>query len=177
MPRITVNVKSLVDDIRAGMGRSDLTAKHGLSVRALQGIVTHLLDSGTVSRDELYGDLRQHGDTIFPDSIRCQTRCDVDFETIVYEASRPHIQGKVRDITEDGVGVLGLQADVDQIRTLVILGDALGEVETFEFEAKCRWIDRDGASSVFASGFQIVKISERDLTELRKFVRLVTFAD
>ncbi len=72
MAQIRINVKSLVDDIKAGVGRSGLTEKYGLSVRALQGMVTLLLDSGKISRDELYGELSQRGETVFPDSFRVQ---------------------------------------------------------------------------------------------------------
>ncbi|MBI5249515.1 MAG: PilZ domain-containing protein [Desulfomonile tiedjei] len=177
MARIRISVKDLVQDIKTGVGRSELITKYGLSVRSLQGMVTLLLDSGKISRDELYGEFNQQGDTIFPDSFRGLTRYFVDFEIIVYEAGRPDVQGKLRDITEDGVGVIGLQANVDDVLTLVILGDAFGEVESFEFQGKCRWVNWDESSNAFASGFQIVDISEDDRIELRKFVRLVTFTD
>jgi hypothetical protein len=177
MAQIRINVKNLVDDIKAGVGRSGLTEKYGLSVRALQGMVTLLLDSGKISRDDLYGELSQRGETVFPDSFRNQTRYFVDFEIIVYEAGRPDIQGKLRDVTEDGVGLIGIQANVDEELTLVVLGDAFGLVDAFEFQAKCRWTNWDQSSEGLASGFQIVNISERDRTELRKLIRLITFAD
>jgi hypothetical protein len=177
MAQISVNVKDLVADIRSGMGRSGLRRKYGLSVRALQGMVTLLLDSGRISRDELYSELNQQGDTVFPDSFRSLSRYFVDFEIIVYDASRPDVQGKLRDITEDGVGVIGIQANMDDESSLVILGDAFGEVDTFEFQAKCRWTNWDEVYNALASGFQITVISERDRKELRKLIRLVTFAD
>jgi len=177
MAQISVNVKQLVNDIKAGMGRSAVVEKYGLSVRALQGMVTLLLDSGKLKRDELYGELNQQGDTVFPDSFRNLTRYFVDFEIIVYEAGQPDAQGRLRDITEDGVGVIGLQVNPDDTLTLVILGDAFGEVETFEFQAKCRWTSRSDADDALLSGFQITEISERDRNELQKLVRLVTFAD
>jgi hypothetical protein len=177
MAQIRVNVKDLVADIRAGIGRAGLRKKYGLSVRALQGMVTLLLDSGRISREELYGELNQQGDTVFPDSFRSLTRYFVDFEIIVYDARRPDIQGRLRDITEDGVGVIGIQTRVDDEPPLVILGDAFGEVDTFEFRAKCRWTNWDEANNSLASGFQITNISERDRAELLKLIRLITFAD
>lgn len=177
MPQTNINVNSLVEDIKGGVGRSRLITKYRLSLMALQGIVSLLLDSGRISRKELYGELNQEGDTVLPDSFRSQVRHFVDFEIIVYEADRPDLQGRLRDITEDGICAIGLDSEVGKIMDLVILGDALGEVGTFEFQALCRWINADTFSRDSVSGFQIVDISESDRTELRKFLRLVTFSD
>ena len=56
------------------------------------------------------------------------------------------MHGFVRDISEEGVGVAGIEAKVGDLKTLVILGDEFGEFSSFEFEAYCRWCYADEAT-------------------------------
>jgi hypothetical protein len=109
-----------------------------------------------------------------PDNVRSQERYYLDFDTLVYDEARPEIHGKVVDVTEEGVGLQGIEAHVDEIKTLVVLGDPFGESFPFEFRAICRWARRADDDTQTA-GFQIVKIAPKDLEELRKLIRLVTF--
>jgi len=171
----SVNAKMVVHDIRAGLSKSDLMQKHRLSSRALKGLVTILLDTGALTRDELYGDLYSPFDAVTPEHTRSLKRYYVDFDTPVYEAKYPETQGRVVDISEDGVGLLGLETQVDEVKTLVILGDALSDVAPFEFRARCVWCRRDPVTGELLSGFQIVRIAEESLRDLKRLIRLVTF--
>jgi hypothetical protein len=80
----------------------------------------------------------------------------------------------VRDISEEGVSVLGIEADVGDVRTLVILGDELGQFSSFEFEGFCRWRFADPDGETCLTGFAINKISENDYRQLRNLIRVVT---
>ncbi len=100
-------------------------------------------------------------------------RHEVDFEVLIYEASRPEIHGTVRDISEEGVGVAGIEANRGEVKTLVVLGDELGEFSSFEFEAYCRWRFAEAEIGTYLTGFAISKISENDLRQLRKLLRLI----
>jgi hypothetical protein len=172
--RRQVRAKEVLHDIRQGAGRTELMEKYGLSFRGLQALVTLFVDAGVVSRDELYGELHLPDDTVIPEEIRAIERYYLDFETPVYEAGNPSVHGKVLDIAELGIGVSGIESDVGEIKRLVVLGDPFGEAAPFEFDAKCRWVNRlDDGSCV--AGFQIVNIADYDLQELRKLIRLVTF--
>ncbi len=101
-------------------------------------------------------------------------RHEVDFEVPAYEAGHPEVQGIVRDISEEGVGVAGIDADVGEVKTLVVLGDELGEFSSFEFEGCCRWRFADPNGGRCLTAFAITTISEADFEELRKLVLLVT---
>jgi uncharacterized protein (DUF433 family) len=171
--RRSVRARDVLRDVQRGAGRAELMDKYGLSFRGLQALVTLFVDAGVVSRDDLYGEMRLEDDTVVPDEIRAFERYYLDFETPVYEASHPEIYGKVLDITEFGVGLIGIEAVIDETKHLVILGDPFGEAAPFEFEAKCRWVNRQEDGSCVA-GFQITKIAERDMEELRKLIHLVT---
>ncbi|HMK37075.1 MAG TPA: PilZ domain-containing protein [Desulfomonilaceae bacterium] len=170
-----VNAKDVLRDIRSGVGRTELMEKHGLSFRGLQALVTLLVDAGVVKRNELYGELRLADDTVVPAEIRAFERYYLDFETPVYESGSPELCGKVLDITEVGVGLTGIEAEVNEIKRLVVLGDPFGEAAPFEFNAKCRWTSREKDGACIA-GFQITDIAENDLEELRKLINLVMFS-
>ena len=172
----TISAREVVEDLRAGTSVSDLMTKYRLSVRGLQGLLTILVDTGTVSRDELYGDGFVEQEAVLPESFRCRTRFYLDFEIPIYESSRPEVQARIHDITEDGVGIIGLEVQVDEITHLVVLGDALGEVAPFEFEARCRWCTRDERSGMSSCGFEITYISEKDRTQLIQLISLLTFS-
>jgi hypothetical protein len=83
----------------------------------------------------------------------------------------------VTDVTEKGVGVRGIDAEVGETRTFVISADEFTLVGPFAFEATCRWVNRDGAEGDFLAGFEITKISEDGLRELRNLIRALTFYD
>jgi hypothetical protein len=173
----SISAKEVVTDIRSGMNIADLMVKHGLSMRGLQGLVTILVDTGAITRDELYGELFVEQDTALPETFRYSHRFYIDFEIPIYDAARPEAQGRIRDITEDGVGTFGLEAEVDQIKNLVVLGDALGDVSPFELEARCRWCKRHETTGECQTGFQITYISARDREELTKLIGLLTFTE
>jgi len=173
MARRELKATELLEDIRSGMGMSELMAKHDVSSEGLKGVVTILLDTQAITRDELYGELHSLFDTVVPDNTRELPRHKLDFDTLVYDPTQPEIYGKVLDITEAGVGLKGIDAKLEQTKAFVILGDAFGDVAPIEFEAKCRWVEpaKDGVECV--TGFQITKISDKDFRELQKMIRLL----
>jgi len=175
-PERTISAREVVADLRSGMRMSDLMQKFDLSLEGLQGIVSVLVDTGSISRDEIYGDLFLEQDCVLPESFRQLHRYYLDFEIPIYNASKPEAQGRIRDITDDGIGTVGLKAEVDRIETFVVLGDALGDVAPFELEARCRWCKRREDTGEYASGFQITYISDKDRTELTKLIGLLTFS-
>ncbi len=173
MARRELRATYLLEDIRSGMGMSELMEKHGVSSNSLKGAVSILLDTQAITREELYGELHSLFDTVVPDNTRELVRHQLDFDTLIYDPSRPEIYGKVLDITEAGVRLVGIEAKLDETKSFVILGDAFGDVAPIEFEAVCRWAEpaKDGGECV--TGFQITKISEKDSQELQEMIHLL----
>jgi Mor family transcriptional regulator len=168
-----LNLVKILADVQAGLNESELMRKYELSEEALKQVSKKLLDARG-KRTRAQGpetciieptDLLATGEFV---------RHDVDFELPVYEANRPEIHGMVRDISEEGVSVEGIEAKEGDLKTLVILGDEFGEVSSFEFEGYCRWCFADPTDATVVSGFAIHKISERDRLELRKLIRVLT---
>jgi len=167
-----LNLLQFVADIRAGMSNPDIMEKYKLSEDMLRQVSKKLLDARKTrtAADGPHTTIEDRPDLL---ATREFVRHEVDFELPIYEAGRPELQGLVRDISEEGVGVAGIETKVGDLKTLVILGDDFGEFSSFEFEAYCRWCYADEADGTCLSGFAISKISKNDLQQLKMLVRLV----
>ena len=168
-----LNIVAIFGDIRAGMSNADLMKKYELSAYMLRQVSKKLLDArGKRSAEDGPDTLIEEVPELL--ATREFVRHEVDFEVPVYEATRPEVHGMVRDVSEDGISVMGITANVGERKTLVILGDELGAFSSFEFEGYCRWSFADVSDGTRFTGFAVDKISEKDLRELRKLVRLIT---
>jgi uncharacterized protein (DUF433 family) len=173
--RQRIKVREIVSDIKAGMTDPELMTKYQIDRKSLQSLFKKLLDLKAVSRDTLFGEVGLQYETSVPPNVREADRYVLDFDIPVYEDGLPEAQGRVHDITEKGVGTRGLRQKVNEIKKLVVLGDAFGVVAPFEFSAICRWSTVDRQEGNHAAGFQILEISDAALQELRKLIKLITF--
>jgi hypothetical protein len=169
-----IGLRNFINDIRRGLTRIDLTDKYGLTSRELHRAFGKLVEVGAVAVSELPEKLPSQYVTLAQDNIRDLFRQEIDFELPVYEATEPDVFGKIRDITLEGVGLTGVKARVGEVKRFVALGDYFGAVGPFEFEAKCRWFKRGTSERGYFSGFQITDISEEDIRELRKLIRVIS---
>lgn len=167
----TFATQEILEDIRKGMGMSDIMDKHRLSSRNLQGIVTILLDAKFLTRNDLYGEFHDFIDSVFPEYSRQADRIEPDAVVIVYESEKPEAQGHVIDINMDGIGVMGIECRVDDIKRLVVLGDAYGESAPVELSALCRWRKTDRKTGLCIAGFQIIHITREDRNELENMIK------
>jgi hypothetical protein len=166
-----VIASEVLRDIRNGMSRSELMEKHGISFPGLQGIVSLLVESGAIGRNELYGYFHSQGEeAVVPELDRRHYRASADEHTLIYELNVPEIQGSILDISEEGVRTIGLEAGAEDVMTLVVLGDAFGEILPFEFKAKCRWSTTDEVTGASIAGFQIIEISREDSRQLQRLI-------
>ncbi len=173
MARRELLTSEITEDIRSGLGMTELAEKYELSDEGLQGLVSILLDADIISRYELFGEIHSPFDAVEPDNSRGLKRFVLESETFIYEPDRPEFQARVVDVSETGVQVRGIEAELDTIREFVLLGDAYGEVPPIEFEAICRWVTRDEGMDEPLAGFQITVISDNDLLELRKMIQVL----
>jgi len=133
------------------------------------------LNQRALSPSHIREDLTLPDPTMVVDTVRDAQRHYLDFELPIYEASYPDVLGMVNDITENGVGLTGISAKVNEVKKFVVLGDLFGEIVPFEFEAICRWSTVDPVDGAPETGFLITHISEQDFLVLQKVIRLVTF--
>ena len=88
--------------------------------------------------------------------------------TRIYEAVVPEKTGLILDLSESGIGVRGIESQIDQEKTLFMnVGDFV-EYEALTFECRCRWISvYDDTQRNLCAGFEITSISENSLGCLR----------
>jgi hypothetical protein len=173
-PKREIKAKDLVNDFRAGMTDSELRSKYNLSSRGLQSAFRKLLEAKALRTSELFGRVSLEDDTVAIATTRLMPRDELEFPVPIYlcEGTQPTVKGVIKDITEKGLKISGIQANVDEIMTFAIPSDKFSQIEPFAFRAKCRWVDGDGSA-----GFQITLISERGSGELQKLLRFLTLRD
>jgi len=190
-------VSRVLRDLCSGMDDTALMAKHDLSYTELRVLYGEMFHSGMFgqavhqnfgrpsepekgrgangsSRAGLKGSSSSAGARKLFSSSEIESRGfdrhGLDFVIPVYDIEFPEVHGRVRDINEEGLGVTGISAGIHDVKTLVVLGDEFGEVAPFEFEAVCRWVERDVVDGHSLAGFKITNISDYDLQELRKLI-------
>jgi hypothetical protein len=83
------------------------------------------------------------------------------------------VKGTVKDITEKGLAVRGISAEIGEFKTFAILGDEIGIIDPFELSAECRWVGRDESNGQTVAGFVVTKISDQDLLSLQQLIDFV----
>jgi uncharacterized protein (DUF433 family) len=171
-PTTRVQAGAMVGDIRAGLTGSQLMKKHGLSHEGLQEALHKLLTTKILTPSDLPGELSLRLAASAPANIRVKGRCYLDFDLPIIETGPLEIEGRVRDITETGVGVIGIPAQVRDVKTFLIRHDLFVLIQPFSFQAECRWMQETDTECL--AGFRISRIAGQDQTELRKLVKIVT---
>src|SRR5208283_758419 len=120
----------------------------------LQSAFKKLLNAKALRTSEVFGRVSLEDDTVAIASTRLLPRDELEFPVPIYllEGTQPTVRGVIKDITEKGLKVSGIEAKVDDVMMFAIPSDKFSQVEPFAFRAKCRWVDGDGCS-----GFQITQ--------------------
>jgi hypothetical protein len=96
----------------------------------------------------------------------------ISYRVPIFELPDFRTEGTLRDITEKGFGVRGIDVGIGEIKEFVIPADDFVEIDPLVFEAECKWIEEEHGDIV--GGFEITDISEHTLSELRKLIRFVS---
>jgi uncharacterized protein (DUF433 family) len=168
-------VQMMVADLRSGMTDSELMEKYKLSAEGLATALKFLINANAIGPDELEtlnssGD----GDRTLQDSRGTPRNHPIPVVTIC-EVGKPGANYLVRDISEKGLGIAGIRAQIDEIKSLAVVGDEFGEIAPFELEAQCRWAKQVEPAGEICAGFRITRISEQDLLRLKEFIQGFTF--
>lgn len=168
-----INRHAILKDIQAGMSDSELMDRYKISYPTLQSVAKELLrlrpDNPKKIPDAEHADAALQDSTIW--HIRGGPRHYTPFWISVYDEARREV-GNIGDLSETGLSVEGAEARVNEIRTFLVLAEAFEGIDSFEFEAVCRWVKSEGTDGVNAAGFEITRISEDDLVELRKIIAM-----
>jgi hypothetical protein len=164
-----IQTRLLVDDIRSGLNRRQLLAKHMVSSKHLSSLIEELLAIGAVTQDEFDGLSDSHA--VF-DELEFTPRLPRNYLAYpfpIYVVGDPEATGLILDITEEGMRVEGIRVQPGEVRTFSIIATEVSDARPFVLEVTCRWITQDSEQG-FQAGFQITKCSDLGLCELRKFI-------
>jgi uncharacterized protein (DUF433 family) len=158
-------------DVRSGMKDSELMEKYQLSDSALQNVCQKLLAEGLLEPDEIKGLTLplNDGESVLHERRQISRRTP-SMRIIVCDRNNEDLTGTVKDVTEKGLAVRGLEAGVGELKNLAILGDELGLIDPFELNAECRWVGSERSDGQSVAGFQVIEISDQDLQSLQQFV-------
>ena len=167
----TVEAGHILRDIRSGKSVSQLIDKYGCSVETLRMVFRKLIDEGTMTKEELDAQKALYSDNVNLKGARKWPRTTITRPLRIYDSGSPFATGYLRNISEKGVCVEGIEAATGDIKNFVVHSGAFGADRAFVFEGKCRWVNRAGSfSTKCVAGFEITSISGLDLAELRKLV-------
>ncbi len=166
--------QEIADDVRSGMTGSELMGKYQLSNSGLQKVCQKLLTEGLLGSADIKGlkvPLDNGGSVHY--ERRQISRRSPSLQIVVCDRSNDGMRGTIKDITEKGLAVRGIEASIGEHKTLAILGDDIGLVDPFELMAECRWVGSEGSEGQSVAGFQVIAISEEDLQSLQGFIDLI----
>jgi len=171
-----IGTREIVSDIRSGLTDVELMEKYKLSSRGLQKVFKKLVDAGALLEHELYDRDFTYRDSATLRKIRASIRSLPILSIRVYDEANPRVRGKIRDLSEDGVGVLGLTGTVGEVTTLVFMPDEALEIAEFSVQTICRWFKPGEPGAMSSAGFEITHISQASFSELQKILQLMTLS-
>lgn len=165
-----VKTNEVLVDIRSGMSDEELREKYKLTAKGLASLIQRLLEKGAISLSDLVGGAAPSEDQEYfcPTSaeFRARERCEIDFPLLIHDADNPDIAGVVRDISDDGVRISGVETEVCEVRIFSLRADEYFEVEPILFEAECRWTTKEGTQQIPLAGFAVTNLMEGSLKDL-----------
>jgi hypothetical protein len=170
MPSVdNIKGRDILNDIRSRMTDEDLMEKYEMSFQALQGTFGQLWSRGLISRNELGSRSIENAKR---ETTTVTARLPKDYPVVqvpICDAVRPEAQGVIRDLTEEGIGIIGIKARLDEIKTLAILAGNSRLSDKIVIEAKCRWVKKDSEGE-YVCGFRITNITKENLGKLRRII-------
>ena len=81
------------------------------------------------------------------------------------------------DVTEKGIGITGMAARIGETKTFVIPAGDFIETDPILLEARCQWAEEEKETGEWLAGFEITRISEKCLDDLRRLIQSLPFFD
>jgi hypothetical protein len=171
-----ISGKAFVRDLHAGLSDAKLMEKYKLKPTELSGLFKQLLDAGIMKPADLYGRSVLQDYAAPTTTHRILPREDIDFPLAIYEA-KTKTKGFIRDLTAEGVGIKGIAARVDEVKTFVVPAREFFGAGRVVFEAKCRWMKNDAQQRTCMTGFEILKVIEGNMNELLNCIGALSYAE
>lgn len=169
-----VDVNLMLSDIRSGASETQLMEKHGLSSRGLQSTFWKIVHAGAMTWEELLGSYPDLDDSVTLHKMRQWTRSYPILSVETHEEGNPENRGKIKDVSERGIGVTGVHAEVDEHKKLVLVPDDYLDIKPFTLEVRCRWFNAAEGDRPCHAGFEITNTEGEGFRTLHELVQLMT---
>jgi len=170
-----ISVGDAVECIRSGMDDLALMKRFGISAKGLSSLFKKLVEAGVLAPEEFYG--RPRSDHEFVLDMRDMHRRYLAVTTHIWEADRPEVKGWLLNVTERGLGTVGLRTYVGDTKDVVIDARESAKIDSIRAKVQCIWSGRQDSDGQPTAGFQIVEISEDALANLKDLVKRLTFTE
>jgi hypothetical protein len=167
-----IAIVRVVRDLRAESSDEIVRQKYGLAPGAFRRLLQLMVSKGAVEHEELCNISATYCSMVKVISSRTYPRTKVRVRISVHNDASSQ-RGYLRDISENGIRVAGIDAKHLEILTLRLPLDEIPEGSPLTFEGVCRWSKIKGKKAKYVvSGFEIVKISDESAN---RFVELMEF--
>ncbi len=172
-----INGRKIIDDLRSGVTDRELQMKYTLSVNGLCTIFEKLVDSEAMSHSELSEWSPLYSLRTRYKESRSYPRADLAVRVPIYDLETGSI-GVLRDISEKGLRVAGIDANVGQVRAFQIPIDMLMQAEPLLILAECKWAKtRRKIKEYVVAGFEIIDLSAKDRNALQNFISVLLLSE
>jgi len=173
----TISASSISEDIRSGLSETELMAKHGLTLKGLQRLFKALVHAKIVTPEDMYERFASYRQRIDQLKQRQARRVSLSVRLPVYDVSSAKY-GILRDISETGLRVAGLEYQVGDVTTFQLPVDEFMNAAPLLVMAKCRWVSEKGKEvKYFVAGFELEDLSLADRKILKEFINLLLLGD
>ncbi len=130
-----------------------------------------------IGHSELYKISSYYRDTIDSITGRRYPRADLTVRVPIYDIGSG-AKGVLRDISETGLRVAGIESSVGQAKTFQIPIDMFMKADPLLIIAECKRVELKGRNSkYFVAGFEIIDLSEGDRKTLRNFIEFLLLSN
>jgi uncharacterized protein (DUF433 family) len=164
-------------DVRSGMTDSELMKKYDLSPEGLQFVLQTLKDTEVVTVQELYATSRSAHDTVLVENMSESPGHYLAIAVDIYELKHPEIKVTLSNLTEKGLAMTGITARIGETKTFVIPAGDFIEADPVLLEARCQSAEEERDTGEWLAQFEITRISEKCLNDLRRLIQSLPFLD
>jgi hypothetical protein len=168
----SVPKKQVIRDIRSGMRDRDLMSKYGLTLSLLRRLLQRLVAEEAIDHEILYVSSETYREATDILSLRRNARTRIPMSIRVYTEEDCQ-RGYLRDVSETGLRLAGIEVEVGDWRTLTVPLKEIPTIQPIEFEGVCRWAKHEGKFRRYAViGVEIAAISDDSQWNLSRLIDL-----
>ncbi len=172
-----INSRDILNDLRSGMADSELQMKYKLSIKALLTVFKQLMAFKSISRSELYEISSSYRDRVDHITRRSHPRADLAVYVPIYDIGSG-ATGVLRDISETGLRVAGIESRVGQAKTFQIPIDMFMQAKPLLIIAECKRVEIKGRRKRYPmAGFEIIDLSVIDRNTLQNFMSVLLLSE